>query len=150
MPTVAATDPYHLHRFEEAQAHDYPQALAELLDGKKRTHWIWYIFPQIDGLGSSPAARYYAISGLAEARAYLDHPTLGPRLRECCAAIMTIRNSTAREILGTPDDLKLRSCATLFAQLTTADSVFSRLLDRFFEGQPDQRTLALLARGDDE
>ena len=137
-------DPHDLSRFVVAQAEDYEQALAEIKGGRKRSHWIWYIFPQIEGLGFSSMSRRYAIKSLDEARAYLDHPVLGPRLVECAEAALGIEGRSAHNIFGSPDDLKLRSCATLFASVTPADSVFARLLDRFFEGNPDGKTLRQL------
>lgn len=136
--------PHDLSRFAQAQADVYELALAELKSGQKRSHWMWFIFPQIDGLGSSPTARRYAIRNLAEAKSYLAHPVLGPRLLASAAALLEIKGRSAREILGSPDDLKLRSCATLFAQISPSDSVFHRLLDQYFQGQPDRKTLELL------
>lgn len=138
------SDPFQLNRFLKAQAPDYAQALAELRQGRKRSHWMWYIFPQLAGLGRSATAQYYAIQNLDEARAYLDHPVLGPRLVECCATLLALPGHSARAILGTPDDLKLRSCATLFARVAPAGSVFERLLDHYFEGRPDELTRRLL------
>ena len=137
-------DPFNLDRFVRAQERVYAQALAEIRDGRKRTHWMWFVFPQIDGLGSSPMAREYAIRDLAEARAYLRHEVLGPRLVECGEAACALEGKSAREIFGTPDDLKLRSSATLFAAVSPSGSIFHRLLDRFFDGQRDLRTLALI------
>ena len=139
-----AGDPYDLARFVEAQEGDYNQALAEIRSGEKRTHWMWYIFPQLAGLGSSSTAMRYAISGLEEAKAYLSHPVLGPRLLACAEAAVGVVGKSAHEIFGSPDDMKLRSCATLFAQVSAEGSVFHRVLDRFFDGKPDQRTLELL------
>ena len=137
-------DPFDLERFVRAQAGDYDQALSELRDGKKRSHWMWYVFPQIEGLGHSPMSRRYSIGSAAEARAYLDHPVLGPRLRECAAAVHGIVGRSALEILGSPDDLKLRSCATLFARVSH-EGVFEQLLQKFFNGQPDKETLRVLS-----
>jgi uncharacterized protein (DUF1810 family) len=141
---TVADDPHDLARFVEAQAGDYETALAEIRAGRKRSHWMWYIFPQIDGLGSSSMARRYAIKSLDEARAYLDHPVLGPRLAEITEAALAVEGRSAHEIFGSPDDMKLRSCATLFARAASEGSVFSRLLDKFFDGKPDVRTLELL------
>jgi uncharacterized protein (DUF1810 family) len=141
---TAADDPHDLARFVEAQAGDYATALAEIRAGRKRSHWMWYIFPQIDGLGFSSMARRYAIKSLDEARAYLDHPVLGPRLVEITEAALAVEGRSAHEIFGSPDDMKLRSCATLFARAASEGSVFSRLLDKFFDGKPDVRTLELL------
>jgi uncharacterized protein (DUF1810 family) len=126
-----------------AQATDYERALAELRDGKKQSHWMWYIFPQIEGLGSSPMSQRYSIKNAAEARAYLAHPILGPRLRECAAVVRDIVGRSALEVFGSPDDMKLRSCATLFAAVSD-DGVFEQVLRRYFNGQPDSETLRLL------
>ena len=138
-------DPHDLARFVAAQADDYDTALAELRAGRKRSHWMWYVFPQLAGLGSSGMAQRYAIRDLAEARAYLAHPILGPRLRECVAALLAIEGRTVTAILGTPDDLKLRSSATLFAAAVSDEPAFGRLLTKFYGGEPVGRTLALLA-----
>jgi uncharacterized protein (DUF1810 family) len=135
---------YELIRFVRAQEDDYAQALSEIRSGRKRTHWMWYIFPQVDGLALSSTSRYYAIKSLAEARAYLDHPILGPRLVACAEATLQIEGRSAREIFGSPDDLKLRSCATLFACVAPRDSVFDRLLTKYYQGERDGRTLQLL------
>jgi uncharacterized protein (DUF1810 family) len=140
----AADDPHDLRRFVDAQAACYPQVLAELNAGRKRTHWMWFVFPQLAGLGASPTARRFAIASLAEARAYLAHPQLGTRLRECAQAMLRHRGRSAHEILGSPDDLKLKSCATLFARVAPADPVFERLLTAFYDGERDARTLQLL------
>lgn len=144
MPEPAASDPHDLARFVEAQEGVYPRALAEIRAGSKRSHWMWFVFPQLAGLGFSPMARRYAIQSLAEAEAYLRHPVLGPRLEECCEAVLGVAGKTAHEIFGSPDDWKLRSCATLFARVAQAGSLFARVLDVFFSGQPDERTLQLL------
>ena len=135
-----------LDRFVAAQEGDYERALAELRSGRKRSHWMWYVFPQIRGLGSSPTSRHFAIAGREEAAAYLSHPVLGPRLVTCAEALLAIDGSTAHEILGSPDDLKLRSCATLFAEVAPPGSVFRGLLDKYFEGKPDPATLQLLGK----
>ena len=140
-------DPFDLHRFVQAQEDVYAQALAEIRSGRKRTHWIWYIFPQVAGLGSSPTARRYAISGLEEAEAYLRHPVLGERLLECTTAVLLVEGLSATEILGSPDDLKLRSCATLFARVSEPGSVFGRVLAKYYAGEPDPKTLNLLGIG---
>jgi uncharacterized protein (DUF1810 family) len=141
----AADDPHDLARFLDAQADDYDRALAEIAAGRKRTHWMWYVFPQLDGLGSSSTARQYAVKSLAEAEAYLAHPVLGPRLLACAAAALGVAaGRTARDVFGSPDDLKLRSSATLFARVSPPGSAFHRLLDRYFGGQPDAKTLQLL------
>ena len=137
--------PHDLGRFVAAQDGVYDEALVEIRSGRKRSHWMWFVFPQFAGLGSSDTSRHFAIRSLAEARAYLDHPVLGARLTEAAGAALSVEGRTAREIFGSPDDLKLRSCATLFAHVSPAGSVFHRLLDRFFAGEPDRRTLELLA-----
>lgn len=140
---------FDLSRFVQAQEEDYDEALAELRNGQKRTHWIWYIFPQLDGLGFSSNARFYAIKSLEEARAYMAHPVLGPRLLECAGAVMNIENRTAQQIMGSPDDLKLRSCATLFERASPPGSVFERLLEKYYAGGRDDKTLDLLALDSD-
>ena len=137
-------DPYDLDRFVQAQAHKYEQALSEVKNGRKVSHWMWYIFPQFKGLGSSPASRLYSIKSIAEAEAYLRHPVLGPRLTECAEAALGVEKRSAHDILGSPDDRKLRSCATLFAFVSPAGSVFHRLLDKYFQDEPDDKTLHLL------
>jgi len=143
-------DPYDLGRFMEAQEDAYDEALAELRGARKYSHWMWFIFPQFDGLGFSDMSRRYAIKSLAEARAYLNHPVLGPRLVECAEAAVAIPRRSAAEVFGCPDDLKLRSCATLFASISPPGSVFERLLDRYFQGQRDEQTLRLLSAAKDE
>jgi uncharacterized protein (DUF1810 family) len=132
-----------LERFVEAQSGTYRTALAELTAGAKRTHWMWFIFPQIAGLGSSPAAQRYAIRDLDEARAYLAHPVLGPRLLEASRALLGVEGRSAGEILGHPDDLKLRSSMTLFARAAEDPAVFEAVLEKYYDG-PDSRTLQLL------
>jgi len=136
-------DPHDLDRFVRAQAPDYARALSELRAGQKKSHWMWYIFPQIEGLGGSAMSRLYSIKSEAEAKAYLDHPLLGARLRECFAAVMNVDGRSALEIFGSPDDLKLRSCATLFAAVSD-ESVFKGLLEKYFGGKPDEETLRRL------
>jgi uncharacterized protein (DUF1810 family) len=137
-------DPYDLDRFIRAQEDEYDQALAEISAGRKRSHWMWYIFPQLDGLAFSSTSKYYAIKGLEEARAYLAHPVLGPRLVACAEAALAVEGRSATAIFGSPDDLKLRSSATLFSRVSKPGSVFHRLLDKYYRGQPDERTLRLL------
>jgi uncharacterized protein (DUF1810 family) len=137
-------DPHHLSRLVHAQQDDFEQALAEISSGKKRTHWMWYIFPQIDGLAFSSTSKHYAIKSIEEAKAYLAHPLLGPRLLECAEAVLRVEGRTATDIFGSPDDLKLRSCATLFACVSPPGSVFDRLLDKYYCGERDQKTLRLL------
>jgi uncharacterized protein (DUF1810 family) len=128
----------------QAQNDDYEQALSEIRSGKKRTHWMWYIFPQIDGLAFSSTSKRYSIKSVEEAKAYLDHPILGPRLLECAEAVIHIEGRSATEIFGSPDDLKLRSCATLFACVLPTGSVFDRLLEKYYHGGRDEKTLQLL------
>lgn len=137
-------DPFRLQRFVDAQAGVYADALAELTAGRKRTHWMWFVFPQVAGLGLSPTAQLYAISGLDEARAYLAHPVLGPRLRECTAAVNAVQGRTAHEIFGSPDDLKFRSSMTLFGEAAPREAAFREALVRYYAGQPDPRTLEIL------
>lgn len=139
-----ADDPYGLNRFVTMQAGAYTAALAEMRGGHKRSHWMWYIFPQFEGLGFSAMSRQYAIKSLDEAEAYLAHPVLGPRLTECVETLLELEGRSAYQIFGPIDELKLRSSATLFAAVSPAGSVFHRLLDRYFEGQPDERTLELI------
>jgi uncharacterized protein (DUF1810 family) len=143
----SSDDPYDLKRFLEAQADNYEQALAEIRSGAKRSHWMWYIFPQLDGLAFSSTSKHFAIKSLDEARAYLDHPILGPRLQDCAEVALGVEGRTATEIFGSPDDLKLRSCATLFATVSPPGSVFERLLARYYGGQRDEKTLRLFAEG---
>jgi uncharacterized protein (DUF1810 family) len=138
-------DPFDLKRFLEAQRPVYAAVLAELGAGRKRTHWMWFIFPQIDGLGSSTMAVRYAIAGLDEAKSYLAHPVLGARLKECTELLLQIPGRSIDEILGFPDNLKLKSSMTLFAQASDPWSVFTDVLDRFYGGTQDEKTLAILA-----
>jgi uncharacterized protein (DUF1810 family) len=140
-------DPYDLERFLRAQGSVYQTALSELKGGRKRTHWMWFIFPQIDGLGYSATARRYAIKAEEEARQYLAHPVLGPRLRECAQAVVEIEGRSASEVFGYPDELKLKSSMTLFAAASQEQaSVFRRVLDKYFGGEQDHKTLHLLER----
>ena len=132
---------YDLSRFVEAQAGPYEDALAELRAGRKRSHWMWFVFPQIEGLGTSPMAQRYALAGPDEARAYLGHPVLGPRLRECTRAVLAVRGRTLHEIFGSPDDLKFRSSMTLFEIAAGPGSEFSAALDRLCGGERDRATL---------
>ncbi len=138
------SDPFDLNRFVVAQAEDYEAAIAEIRAGRKRSHWMWYVFPQVEGLGHSGVSRMYSIKSVDEARAYLGHPVLGPRLLECAEAVLRVQGRTAREIFGSPDDLKLRSSATLFAAVSPETPVFQRVLDRYYQGAPDDRTLQIL------
>lgn len=142
-----AGDPFDLERFVQAQAGSYQQALAELQDGSKRSHWMWFILPQLRGLGSSAMAQAYGIAGLAEARAYLAHPLLGPRLRECVRALLGHAGRSAESILGSTDALKLRSCLTLFARAAPGVPEFAQALEAFYGGEADVLTLRLLAGG---
>lgn len=138
-------DPFDLHRFVEAQEPVYEQARAELREGRKQGHWMWFIFPQLRGLGHSPTAQFFAIRSRAEAEAYLQHPVLGARLRECTTLVNAVRGRGVSEIFGFPDDLKFRSSMTLFAEVAPDDAVFRQALEKYFEGEPDERTMELLA-----
>jgi uncharacterized protein (DUF1810 family) len=144
MADASSGDPHDLNRFVQAQEGDYAQALAEVRAGRKRSHWMWYVFPQIEGLGFSATTRLYSIKSLEEARAYLAHPVLGPRLAEIAEAAVRVEGRSAYEVFGTPDDMKLKSCATLFAHVSPAGSVFHRLLDKYFAGERDERTVRLI------
>ena len=135
-----------LQRFLDAQATDYAPALAEMRAGRKRSHWMWYIFPQIQGLGYSSMAQHYAISDAAEAAVYLSHPVLGPRLVEISKALLGLPGSNATSVMGSPDDVKLKSSMTLFGAVPGADPVFQAVLDKFFGGAPDAATLRLLGK----
>ena len=139
--------PFDLQRFLTAQEGVYQTALAELRAGRKRTHWMWFVFPQFEGLGSSPTARHFAIKSLEEARAYLDHPVLGARLAECAGALLDIDGRSASDVFSYPDDLKLRSSMTLFELVAPAGSVFSRVLEKYFGGKRDEATIRLAASG---
>jgi uncharacterized protein (DUF1810 family) len=138
---------HHLQRFVEAQDKAYDRALDELRRGRKTSHWMWFVFPQVAGLGNSAMAQRYAITSLHEARAYLEHPILGARLREATEAMNAHVGRTAREILGSPDDAKFRSCMTLFEIAAPEEPCFATALTAFFEGSRDPRTLAALGRG---
>jgi uncharacterized protein (DUF1810 family) len=140
----STSDPHNLQRFVDAQASVFEQVLAELRAGRKRTHWMWFIFPQIAGLGSSPMAQRYAISGRSEAEAYLAHSILGPRLTQCTQLVNDVASRTIDEIFGYPDDLKFRSSITLFAAVAPTEAVFRAARDKYFAGQPDLATLNLL------
>lgn len=139
-------DPYELSRFTEAQEGLYPEALGELRAGRKRTHWMWFVFPQFDGLGVSPISHRYAIRSLEEARAYLAHPLLGSRLTECSKTLLDLPGVAAPDVFPYPDDLKLKSSMTLFELAAPAGSVFGSVLDKFFRGERDTRTLQLVER----
>ena len=142
----ARDDPFRLERFVSAQRGTYETALAELRRGAKRSHWMWFIFPQVAGLGSSGMAQRYAIQSRAEAAAYLAHPVLGPRLIACAQALLAHPDKSAGEIMGSPDDIKLRSSMTLFATISAPGSPMQAVLDAFYGGEADERTLAFLAR----
>jgi uncharacterized protein (DUF1810 family) len=137
-------DPHDLARFVLAQQGTYERALAEIANGDKRSHWMWYVFPQLAGLGASATSRKYAIKSLAEAQAYLRHEILGPRLVACAEAALAVEGRSALQIFGSTDELKLRSSATLFTQIAPSGSVFHRLLDKCFAGQADEATLQIL------
>lgn len=138
------TDNIELIKFLDAQNQVYLKALSEIKNGKKETHWMWFIFPQIKGLGSSDTAKHYAIKDLNEATAYLQHPILGKHLIEISEEVLNLKAKTATQIFGTPDDMKLRSCMTLFANLKNSNPVFHKVLEKYFNGLPDDRTLQLL------
>jgi uncharacterized protein (DUF1810 family) len=133
-----------LQRFLDAQRQDYQTALKEIKAGKKRSHWMWYIFPQVAGLGFSSTSVYYSIKSMEEASAFLNHPVLGANLREITKILLQLPERNARTILGSPDDMKLRSCMTLFAHVAGTEEVFKQVLAEFFEGQMDSKTLQIL------
>lgn len=135
-----------LSRFLKAQEHDYEQALSEIRSGRKRSHWMWYIFPQIQGLGFSSTAQYYAIRDLQEAKDYLAHPVLGARLKEISSALLDLEGLSASEIFGYPDDLKLRSSMTLFRMADLDEPIFLEVLEKYYDGEPDFRTVDLAAK----
>jgi uncharacterized protein (DUF1810 family) len=137
-------DPYDLERFVEAQSRVIEQVRAELRQGSKRGHWMWFIFPQIRGLGSSPTAVHFAIASRQEAAAYLKHPTLGPRLVECTQLVLGVKGRTSEQIFGQIDSLKFRSSMTLFAQATLKETVFQEALEKYFDGEVDALTLEIL------
>lgn len=139
------TDAFDLQRFVDAQAPVYQRVLAELRQGRKQSHWMWFIFPQLAGLGHSPMARRFALASREEAAAYLDHGVLGPRLRECTALVNAVEGKAIRDILGSPDDLKFCSSMTLFGAVSP-DPEFAAAVAKFYGGRPDQKTLQLLAR----
>jgi uncharacterized protein (DUF1810 family) len=137
---------YDLNRFISAQEGVFVRALAELRDGLKRSHWMWYIFPQIEGLGHSPTTRLYSIKSLEEARQYLAHPVLGTRLVECAEAVLAVQGRSVADIFGHPDDWKLQSSMTLFELVAGPQSVFARVLDKYYQGKRDPRTLQIVGR----
>ena len=134
-------DPFNLNRFIKAQDPVYARVSSELRTGRKTSHWMWFVFPQVKGLGFSPMAMKFAITSLDEARAYLDHPVLGPRLVECTRLVCEVKGKTIHEIFGSPDDMKFRSCMTLFSRAADGPGVFGEALKRFFDGEPDTLTL---------
>jgi len=133
-----------LKRFLDAQERDYQRALTEIQNGRKQGHWIWYIFPQIAGLGFSSTSAFYAIVNLQEATDYIQHPVLGSRLIETAKAFLDIKGKTANQILGSPDDLKVRSSMTLFSLTANADPVFQAVLDKYYNGKPDEKTISII------
>jgi uncharacterized protein (DUF1810 family) len=137
-------DPHAIHRFVEAQERMYATALAELRAGEKRSHWIWYIFPQVAGLGYSAMSHRYAIRSAAEAKAYMNHAVLGPRLVECARALLAVNGRSATQIMGDPDDLKLRSSMTLFARVSGPESIFRQVLEKYYGGAEDPKTVVFL------
>ena len=138
--------PFNLQRFVDAQAPVWEDVRAELRHARKRTHWMWFVFPQLAGLGRSGTAQFYGISGSDEARAYLDHPVLGPRLLECCDLLLEGARATASDVFGNVDAMKLRSCLTLFDTVAPSTSVFKQCLDRYFAGERDPLTIRMLAQ----
>lgn len=143
-----AGDPFDLQRFVTAQAPVMPAVMAELAAGAKRSHWMWFVFPQLAALGRSSMARHYGIASLDEARAYLAHPVLGARLKDCCRVLLGVEGRTAHQIFGSPDDLKLRSCLTLFHFADPAEPLFTQCLARYHGGVPDAATAGLLGLGE--
>jgi uncharacterized protein (DUF1810 family) len=145
---MTAGDRFDLERFVTAQAPVFETVLAELRAGRKRTHWMWFVFPQLSGLGKSSTARFYGIGSIDEARAYLAHPELGPRLGLCTRIVLTSGSPSLHAIFGSPDDMKFRSCMTLFSLATDdPDNVFRHALDRWCDGRADEQTLALVNAG---
>lgn len=143
---IASPDPHNLVRFVRMQARDYEVALSELRAGRKRTHWIWYVLPQMRGLGLSKMSQIYGLASLSEAEAYLAHPLLGARLRQCVNILNEHADTAAAQILGEVDAMKFRSCLTLFQAAAGPNSIFEEALNTFFHGEPDSHTLSLLAR----
>jgi uncharacterized protein (DUF1810 family) len=137
-------DPYDLHRFIRSQQDTYAQAVDELAEGRKTSHWMWFVFPQLRGLGRSAMATKYGIASLDEARAYLAHPLLGPRLKQCVRLVLRIDGRSIHDIFGSPDDMKFRSCMTLFDLAAPQEPIFAEALQKYFGGTPDARTLELL------
>ena len=145
---MTTTDAHDLSRFLDAQQGIYEMALSEIRQGQKRSHWMWFVFPQYAGLGVSPTSQRYAITSVAEAKEYLKDPVLGRRLLECADALLRLEGRSAQQIFGFTDDMKLRSCATLFAQISPGGSVFERVLQKYFGGERDDKTLRLLSGHD--
>jgi uncharacterized protein (DUF1810 family) len=144
--TIEGDDQFELNRFISAQESIYESVLEELRDGQKQSHWMWYIFPQIDGLAHSATSKYYAIKSIKEAQQYLHHPILGTRLVECTETVLAIEGRSISQIFGYPDELKLKSSMTLFSYVATSHSVFVRILDKYFNGEQDGKTLQLLEK----
>jgi len=141
---MTTSDPCDLKRFIDAQEGVYESALAELRNGQKRSHWMWFIFPQIDGLGMSETSKFFSIKSIEEARQYLAHPVLGSHLKECSRAVLGVEGRSALQIFGSPDDLKLNSSMTLFTSINSGDSIFQQVLDKYYHGKKDSRTLEIL------
>jgi uncharacterized protein (DUF1810 family) len=141
------TDRFNLTRFVDAQAPVWPDVQAELARGRKQSHWMWFVFPQLAALGRSSMAQHYGLSGLAEAQAYLSHPVLGPRLEGCCTLLLQVQGRTAEQVFGAVDTLKLRSCLTLFDAAAPGRAIFRQCLQQYFAGEADALTLSLLAQG---
>jgi uncharacterized protein (DUF1810 family) len=144
MDSTGRDDTFGLSRFISAQDSIYDRVVEELKSGRKKSHWMWYIFPQIDGLGYSATSKHYAIKSMEEAQAYLNHPVLGSRLLECADAVLAVEGRSASDIFGYPDDVKLKSSMTLFATVADPKSVFVRVLDKYFQGKRDVKTLQIL------
>ena len=142
----SSEDLFRLQRFVAAQEKIYEQVLHELRDGRKRTHWMWFVFPQLDGLAFSSTAKFYAISSLDEAKAYLQHDVLGRNLHECAQTVLVIEGRSVHDIFGSPDDLKLKSCMTLFEFVDGPESIFGKVLDKLYAGERDDKTLQLLQK----
>ena len=138
---------YDLERFISAQEHSYKTALSEIKNGKKLSHWIWYIFPQLKGLGRSYNSEYYGIENIDEAKSYLAHPILGARLIEITEALSMLNENNPLKVMGSPDDMKLKSCMTLFAYISEEGSIFHQVLEKYFDGSKDERTLSIIKNG---
>ena len=140
-------DQYNLGRFIEAQLATYEGAMLELTRGRKDSHWIWYIFPQIEGLGRSDTAKFYAIKSLEEGRAYLEHPILGPRLIKACEILLSLKDASMDEVMGYPNDLKLLSSMTLFEALSDSNSIFTKIIELYFDDERDEASLEIILFG---